>query len=208
MRQKAQIILTCVVISSLTLVLSLAASVQSQSATEIARTESAQPTTAEPPTQNTTQAAPRLSGPAKPLQSQSMTITVGRGQLIQLESETSRVSVSDPVIADAVVISPNEVVLNGKSIGRTTIMIWHGEFVSFYEVTVEPDLSEIQRQLGGTFPGEQIDVKSSKDAIILSGVVSDPEVVKQAAAIAGIHAKSVVNCFNRRRSTSRRSCWR
>jgi pilus assembly protein CpaC len=72
-------------------------------------------------------------------------------------------------------------------------MIWHGEFVSFYEITVEPDLTEIQRQLGGTFPGEQIDVKSSKDAIILSGVVSDSEVAKQAAAIAGIHAKSVVN---------------
>src|SRR3954470_20974940 len=108
------------------------------------------------------------SRPAIPLQGQSMTITVGRGQLIQFTDEASRVSVSDPVTADAVVVSPHEVVLNGKAPGRTTIMIWHGENVSPYEVTVEPDLTEIQKQLRASFPAEQIDVSSSKDAILLT----------------------------------------
>src|SRR5438034_9682790 len=72
-------------------------------------------------------------------------------------------------------------------------MIWHGDYVSPYEITVEPDLTEIQQQLRVTFPSEQIDVATSKDVIILTGVVSDPEVAKQAAAIAAAHAKSVVN---------------
>ena len=122
-----------------------------------------------------------------------MTLTVGRGQLVQFSDEASRVSVSDPTIADAVVVSAHDVVLNGKAPGNTTIMIWHGDNVSPYEVTVEPDLTEIQKQLKASFPAEQIDVSSSKTAIILTGVVSDAQVAKEAAAIASVHAASVVN---------------
>jgi pilus assembly protein CpaC len=137
--------------------------------------------------------AAQTRGPAQQLDARSITLTVGRGQLVQFPEEASRVSVSDPTIADAVVVSPHEVVLNGKSAGLTTIMIWHGDFVSPYDITVEPDLTEIQKQLRATFPNEQIDLSSSKDAIILTGVVTDAEVAKQAAAIASVHAKTVVN---------------
>src|SRR5215831_13408289 len=138
-------------------------------------------------------AVQRPAGPATQLPSRAMTLTVGRGQLVQFDDEASRVSVSDPMIADAVVVSPHEVVLNGKSVGHTTIMVWHGDYVSPYDITVDPDLSEIQKQLRATFPSEQIEVASSKDAIILSGVVTDAEAAKQAAAVAAVHAKSIVN---------------
>jgi pilus assembly protein CpaC len=131
--------------------------------------------------------------PATQLERRTMTITVGRGQLVQFPEDASRVSVSDPAIADAVVVSPHEVVLNGKGAGNTTIMIWHGEYVSPYDVTVVADLSEIQKHLRSVFPNEPIEVSSSKDAIILSGVVTDAEVARQAGAIAAVHAKSVVN---------------
>jgi pilus assembly protein CpaC len=133
------------------------------------------------------------SGPATQLEPRSMAVTIGRGRLVQFPEEASRVSVSDPTIADAVVVSPHEVVLNGKSAGHTTIMIWHGDFVTPYDIAVEPDLSEIEKQLRTAFPSEKIDVSSSKDAILLNGVVTDAETAKQAAAIAAVHAKSVVN---------------
>ena len=96
-------------------------------------------------------------GPATPLEARSVSLTVGRGQLAQFTEEASRVSVSDPGIADAVVVSPHEVVLNGKSPGHTSVMIWHGDFVTPFDITVEPDLSEIQRQLRASFPSERID---------------------------------------------------
>src|ERR1041385_7321801 len=131
--------------------------------------------------------------PATLLPTTSMTLTVGRGELLQFPDDTSRVSVSDPTIADAVVVSQHDVVLNGKAPGNTTILIWHGDNVSPYAVTVEPDLSEIQKQLRATFPNEHIDISSSKEGIVLTGVVTDPEIVKQAAAIAGLYTKSVVN---------------
>src|SRR6058998_2440243 len=128
----------------------------------------------------------RPAGPATALPPASKTLTVGRGELVQFSDEVSRVSVSEPAIADAVVVSPHDVVLNGKAPGNTTIMIWHGDNVSPYRVTVEPDLTEIQEQLRTSFPNEQIDVSGTKDAILLSGVVSDTEIAKQAAAIAAV----------------------
>jgi pilus assembly protein CpaC len=137
--------------------------------------------------------AQRSGGPATQLEPKSMTLSVGRGQLTQFMEEASRVSVSDPAIADAVVVSPHEVVINAKSPGRTTIMIWHGPYVSPYDITVEPDISEILQQLRAAFPGEQIEVSSSRDSIVLTGVVSDVEVAKQAGAIAAARTKSVVN---------------
>jgi pilus assembly protein CpaC len=137
--------------------------------------------------------ATRPAGPATPLPSRALTVTVGRGQLLQFANEAARVSVSDSAIADAVVVSPHEVILNGKSPGHTTIMIWHGENVSPFEVTVEPDLTEVQTQLRATFPSERIEISSSRDAILLTGVVSDAEIAKQAGAIAAVHARSIVN---------------
>ena len=131
--------------------------------------------------------------PATPLGLREITLKVGEGELLQYPDLASRISVSDPNIADAVVISPHEVVLNGKSAGATTVMVWHGDNVSRYEVNVQPDLSEIQKQLRATLPNEQIQVSSTKDAILLTGVVTDPEVSKRAADIASIHAKTVVN---------------
>src|SRR5262245_51842387 len=80
--------------------------------------------------QDATAAVQRPAGPATQLPSRPMTLTIGRGQLVQFDDEASRVSVSDPAIADAVVVSPHDVVLNGKSVGHTTIMVWHGDYVS------------------------------------------------------------------------------
>jgi pilus assembly protein CpaC len=136
---------------------------------------------------------PQQSGPATPVPVKSMTLSVGHGELLQFTSEASRVAVSDPAIADAIVVSAHDVVLNGKTPGNTTIMIWHGDNVSPYNVTVEPDLTELEKQLHATFPIERIGVSSNKDSILLTGVVTDVEVVKKAVAIAGVYAKSVVS---------------
>jgi pilus assembly protein CpaC len=135
----------------------------------------------------------QVDGPANVLASRPVSITVGRGELVQFSDETSRVSVSDPTIADAVVVSPHEVVLNGKTPGNTTIMVWHGGNISPFRITVDPDLTDIQKQLQTAFPTEHIVVSSSKDAILLSGVVTDVEISRQAATIAGAFTKNVVN---------------
>lgn len=136
---------------------------------------------------------PALSRPATPLSQREIVLKVGRGNLQQFGEVVSRVSVSDPEVADAVVVSPHDVVINGRVAGVTTAMVWHGESVSRFEVTVQPDLEEISRQMKSNLPNEPIQISVSKDSVLLNGVVSDQEASRQATAIAGIYAKNVVN---------------
>jgi pilus assembly protein CpaC len=151
-----------------------------------------QPPAAEP----APDAAPAVvapSRPATPLAQKEIVLKVGRGDLQQFEEAVSRVSVSDPDVADAVVVSPHDVVINGRVAGVTTAMVWHGDSVSRFEVTVQPDLEEITRQMKANLPNEPIQISVSKDSVLLNGVVTDAEASKQAAAIAGVYAKNVVN---------------
>src|SRR5690242_11989980 len=62
------------------------------------------------------------SHPATQLAQKEILMKVGRGDLQQFEDTVSRVSVSDPEIADAVVVSPHDVVINARIPGVTTAM--------------------------------------------------------------------------------------
>src|SRR5437879_3614678 len=55
----------------------------------------------------------------------SVSLVVGRGELLQFGSIVDRVAVSEPAIADAVVVGPQEVVVNAKTPGLTTVLVWH-----------------------------------------------------------------------------------
>ena len=61
-----------------------------------------------------------------------------------LPAATSRkVAIAEPKIADAVVISPREVMVNAKGPGRTTLVIWEtGAEPARYEVEVTKDTIE------------------------------------------------------------------
>ena len=52
------------------------------------------------------------------------TLLEGQGELLTFKSDVTKVAVSEPKVADAVVISPREVMINGKSPGRATLLVW------------------------------------------------------------------------------------
>ena len=53
-------------------------------------------------------------------------ITVSRGSsaILTRPDDIVRVSVADPEIAEPVVIPPNEVLINAKEIGSTSLIVW------------------------------------------------------------------------------------
>jgi Flp pilus assembly secretin CpaC len=57
-------------------------------------------------------------------QTREITLLEGRGELITFQQDVSKVAISEPKIADAIVISPREVMINAKGPGRTTLVIW------------------------------------------------------------------------------------
>src|ERR1035437_4209633 len=57
-------------------------------------------------------------------QARDITLLEGRGELLTFSRDVTKVAISEPKIADAVVISPREVMINAKGPGRATLVIW------------------------------------------------------------------------------------
>jgi pilus assembly protein CpaC len=126
----------------------------------------------------------------------TLTLTAGRGELLQFASDVKQVVAAEPKIADVVVISPREVMVNAKLAGKTTVVIWEGTSPFRYDVDVVADSTEFdtfKTDFAAQLPGSRIEVSGKGETIVLSGTAASQAQVKQAGALAQTHAKAVVN---------------
>lgn len=125
---------------------------------------------------------------------EDLRLTVGKSIVIDYPGDVRQISTSNPEVVDANPVTTREVLVHGKGMGTATLIVWSrsGER-TFYTVTVELNLDPLRRLLSETFPGEDIHVQSSRDAISLTGHISTAQVGERAAALAAPFAKTVVN---------------
>src|SRR5262245_58649740 len=121
-------------------------------------------------------------------------VQLGKSLLIQSQEELQRVSVTDPTIASAVVISPTQVLINGLKAGSGTLILWDNQDrPRSFIVTVELDVNTLRQSLAQILPGETIQAIQSGGALVLTGNASSKAVADQAAALAGTLSPAVVN---------------
>ncbi len=129
--------------------------------------------------------APAGSGTAKPGPSfPRVALTTGKSTMVETTFDVTRIAVTDPRIADAVVVRPREILIDGKAPGTISLIVWGADTRIQYDVVVEQPISSLEQQLHLLFPGESIQVSVNADAIILSGKVSSTEVMLRAAEVA------------------------
>jgi pilus assembly protein CpaC len=124
---------------------------------------------------------------------EAMKLSVGRSVVLDRTSDVARISVSNPDVVDAVAVTTREILINAKSAGEATLVIWPktgGRTI--YAVTVERDLQPIRRLLKETFPEEAIDVRADRDSLALVGRASSQGVADRALALLAPLAKTVV----------------
>jgi pilus assembly protein CpaC len=115
----------------------------------------------------------------------ALRLTVGRSTLVDLGEPISRVSLTSSDVADALVTSPNQLLVHGKVPGAISMFVWNrGGSVKRYEIMVQRDLAGLNEQFRTLFPGENIQAHSNGKAIVLSGNVSRKEVTEKAIAVA------------------------
>ncbi len=137
----------------------------------------------------TTQAAPVEAQGAAPLR-----VMVGKSLLINTTERLKRVSVTDPGVADALVVTPTQILVHGRSPGEISLLIWDElERSRSFDLRVDVDVSAAAEEEHRVFPEEQIAVTPSRSAIVLSGHVSTEDVAKRAGMIAEAYSKNVVN---------------
>jgi pilus assembly protein CpaC len=111
-------------------------------------------------------------------------LTAGRSTVLPTEFDITRIAITNPGVADAVVVQPREVLIDGKSAGTVSLIIWGVARRAQYDVVVEPGVSTLQQRLQALFPGEDITATVNDEALLLSGRVSSTAVMLKAGEIA------------------------
>jgi len=121
-------------------------------------------------------------------------VMVGKSLLINTTERLKRVSVTDPSVADALVVTPTQVLVNGLAPGEVSLLIWDElERNRSFDLRVDVDISAASEEMHRLFPDQQINVTPSRSAIVLSGHVTNEDIAKHAGALASAYSKNVVN---------------
>jgi pilus assembly protein CpaC len=125
---------------------------------------------------------------------QQLRVQAGRSLVINSGENLQRVSVTDPTIASALIVAPNQVLIHGVMPGTVSLILWDDENrTRTFNLTVEIDVNTLNQTLSQVFPTEDIRVAQTGGSVVLSGNVSSKEVADRAAALAASQSKSVVN---------------
>src|SRR5579871_5342428 len=140
---------------------------------------------------------PTANVPAPAQQTQGsapLRVMVGKSLLINTTERLRRISITDPAIAYAQVITPTQILVHGKAPGEVSLLIWDElERSRSFDLRVDVDVTAAAEEEKSVFPDEQIIVTPSRSAIVLSGHVSDESVAQRAGKIAEAYSKNVVN---------------
>lgn len=125
------------------------------------------------------------AAPAEVTDPNSVRLLVGRSTVVDIGTPVARVSLTSPDVADALVTSPNQLLVNGKTPGTISMFVWdRAGALRRYEIIVQRDLARLSEQLRQLFPGESIDAHSNGKNIVLSGSVTNKDVIERAVNVA------------------------
>ena len=125
-----------------------------------------------------------IVGTAEP-EINAVRLMVGRSTVVDVASPIARVSLTSADIADALVTSSNQLLINGKVPGTISMFVWdRSGGIRRYEVIVQRDLARLNEQMRQLFPNESIDAQSNGRNIVLSGNVSTKDVTERAINLA------------------------
>jgi pilus assembly protein CpaC len=121
--------------------------------------------------------APAFSEPLRILSgttSSPLSVPMNRAVVVESDQPFAELSIANPGIADITTLSNTTIYVLGKVPGRTTMTILgnDGKLITNVEVQVTPDIGEFKERLQQILPGEQIEVRTANDGIVLSGTVS------------------------------------
>ncbi|HEX8178352.1 MAG TPA: type II and III secretion system protein family protein [Pyrinomonadaceae bacterium] len=137
----------------------------------------------------------RASFAAPPKEPIAINVLVGQSRVINFDKAIGRFSVSNPDVAEAVLVAPDQVLVNGKAFGQVNFIAWEkekGQFVVF-DVFVRANLSLIDSQIHALFPKDDIRLSQANGSVVLSGNVSNPLVAAQAEQVVKAAGFQTVN---------------
>ncbi len=135
--------------------------------------------------------------------SNELNVEVGKAVLVDTAQPIRRVALGDGSIAMAASVSPTEIMITGKGIGSTSLIVWDirgGR--QFFTVIVRENsgainekLNAIRREMRKELPDQAINVSFRNSSVFLRGTVQDLTASARAVKIASTGGK-VVNLLD------------
>ena len=123
-------------------------------------------------------AQPAATG--QPEEKNLITVYVRRSEVIRAPWPVKRVAVTDPKIADVKVLTPDQVLVQGKTVGSTDLILWSEKEQAWRaRIDVDVDLGRLKTELGRLFPGAALEVSQSQDVLVVSGALRRAEHAQQ-----------------------------
>lgn len=125
----------------------------------------------------------------------ALTVPMNRAVVVESDQPFAELSIANPGIADISTLSDRSIYVLGKAPGRTTLTLLapDGKLITNVDVQVSLDVAEFKERLQQILPGENIEVRTANDGIVLSGVVSSTAKLDRALDLARRYAPDRVS---------------
>src|SRR5262245_61065338 len=115
----------------------------------------------------------------------TISVTVNKSMVFTLAERAKTVSVSQPEVAKVDVVRPNQLLISGKAVGTTSLIVFNEKGdVSNFDLIVLPDVAALRGQMRLLFPNEKVEVGTSGPSLVLKGEVSNEVVYDKVLEIA------------------------
>jgi pilus assembly protein CpaC len=115
----------------------------------------------------------------------AVNVLVGQSRVINFDRPVGRFSVSNPEIAEAILVTPDQVLVNGKAFGQVNFIAWEqtgGQYLTF-DVYVRANLSLIDSQVRALFPKDDIRLSQANGSVVISGSVANVATAAQVQSV-------------------------
>jgi pilus assembly protein CpaC len=131
--------------------------------------------------------------PAAP--ARDLFVTVGKSLVVESPVNIQRVSVASAEVAEAVAVTPREILINGKAPGETTLLMWQqGGNRLLFDLHIRPNTSKVdvvRQELAKELPDQDVTVAVEGPNVFVRGTAKDLTSAERAVAIAATIGKPV-----------------
>lgn len=122
-------------------------------------------------------------------------VTVNKSILLNLKNPAARVSIANPALAELILITPQQLQINGTAPGTTNLIVWEkgNDKPSFFDLKISGDQGAMESQLKDLAPNDAITMQYANDTIVLSGNTANDQTRKKAEEIAKAYSTKVIN---------------
>lgn len=125
----------------------------------------------------------------------TISIYTGQSQLLEVKG-LRRTALSDPAIAEIVVVSDSQLLINGKKAGEATVHVWGASGLATYSLKVKDDTHSLARRAQEALGESGVKIQGLDGALVIRGTVATQEDAQRLVEATRVFYPKVINLLS------------